>query len=403
MSPFPSLTKLGGQSNFPNLTGLTSGLGGLGTMLGGALGGNPFSFAGAWAQSQADKANKAASLPPTIRQGSTGAYANHARLSHLQPYITKYAAQGGYPEMLAALTALAESDANPMAFNETSFATGLFQALPTSYLYPGGGRGREFRYGGGGRADAGIQGLYDIDRQFQLAQPDFQRAWQQAQQDVSEDGIERFVRAVALAQRYENYEDPYSKTNNNVRRIAAEIYGQFYPPTPPVADPTGEAALGAVSPAAAALGRFQAVSQFDLPLDPQIAAAFCGPAAAIAFARWNGRMPTTSEALNLARQVGWSTGPAGMGGPQNLINMLQTWGIQAELTNRIDPARMIREVQAGRPVIIDTPLHYYQITGYNPQLDQFQFGDGVGRGRWSSLANLGQWNFGDPRSVIYAR
>lgn len=144
------------------------------------------------------------------------------------------------------------------------------------------------------------------------------------------------------------------------------------------------------------------VSQYDLGLPQDVADAFCGPSAAIWFAQRYGRTPSTLEAMNLAKEVGWNTdqGMAGVGSEVTLLNRL---GIPA-VQGLPDTARIIREVQAGRPVIINTPGHYFQITGYNAQTGGFTFGDAVGRkagAAGATLSQLSQFGFGAPDAAIY--
>jgi len=72
-----------------------------------------------------------------------------------------------------------------------------------------------------------------------------------------------------------------------------------------------------------------------------------------------------------------------------------------------DWARVAQEVQAGRPVIVDTPKHYYTVSGFDPQTGQFEFGQSAGvlkaskgrtRYRPEELEGLGM---GAPRATIY--
>lgn len=104
------------------------------------------------------------------------------------------------------------------------------------------------------------------------------------------------------------------------------------------------------------------LSQFsDASIPFEVAASLCGPAAAIAFARVNGRSPSLKEAQALAESVGW-TASAGMAGPQSQQKLLQKMGIEADLTPSADWARVTTDVQAGKPVIISTPRHYFTVS-----------------------------------------
>jgi flagellum-specific peptidoglycan hydrolase FlgJ len=147
--------------------------------------------------------------------------------------------------------------------------------------------------------------------------------------------------------------------------------------------------------------RPRGTSQNDLGLPPNIAAAFCGPAAAIEFVRQTGRDPTVQEALNLARAVGWNEN--GMNGPTRAVNLINRLGGSAVLGN-VDEPRIRAEVQAGRPIIIDTLGHYYQLIGYNEATGGYVMGDAVGRRAGANglpLDRLGTLGYGPARSAIY--
>lgn len=109
------------------------------------------------------------------------------------------------------------------------------------------------------------------------------------------------------------------------------------------------------------------ISQFSDPQIPfEVAASLCGPAAAIAFARVNGRNPTLKEAQALAEGVGW-TAAAGMAGPASEQALLRKMGIEAELTPSADWQRVTADVQSGKPVIISTPRHYFTVSDVDDQ------------------------------------
>jgi hypothetical protein len=142
-------------------------------------------------------------------------------------------------------------------------------------------------------------------------------------------------------------------------------------------------------------------------LSAEEALAVCGPAAAVAFARANGRNPTLREAKELAQNLGlWDVG-AGMHGPSSQVQLLEKMGVPASLQPGTDWTKVAQEVQAGRPVIIDTPQHYFTVSGYDPQTGQFEFGQSAGvlraskgrtRYRPDEIAGLGM---GAPRATIY--
>src|SRR5262245_11953615 len=86
----------------------------------------------------------------------------------------------------------------------------------------------------------------------------------------------------------------------------------------------------AIGGAASALGTkaqqtYQDISQFGNPeLTSDEAYSACGPAAAVRFAQRFGRNPTLREAVDIAKEVGWSAaqGMAGIASEQQLLNKL---------------------------------------------------------------------------------
>lgn len=142
-------------------------------------------------------------------------------------------------------------------------------------------------------------------------------------------------------------------------------------------------------------------------LDAETADAVCGPAAAIAFARKLGRNPTMTEAVNLAKQVGW-TAAAGMAGPASQLRLLQSMGIPASLEDGPpDEAKMIASIQAGNPVTVSTPGHYFVAEGYDPATGKFNFGESArvlkasGGNPWYTLEEIGTLKMGSPRGALY--
>jgi flagellum-specific peptidoglycan hydrolase FlgJ len=142
----------------------------------------------------------------------------------------------------------------------------------------------------------------------------------------------------------------------------------------------------------------QALSKAD-------ADAACGPAAAVAFARRNGRNPTLDEAVALAREVGW-TPDAGMAGPASQVKLLQKMGIAATLTG-VDEQRIAADVQAGNPVTLDTPGHYFVAEKYDPSTGKFDFGNSAkvlrasGGQSWFTLQEAAQLGMGAFRAAIH--
>lgn len=140
-------------------------------------------------------------------------------------------------------------------------------------------------------------------------------------------------------------------------------------------------------------------------LSSEEAYAACGPAAAIAFARRNGRNPTLDEAVNLAREVGW-TPQQGMAGPASQVKLLEKMGIAATLGG-VDENKIRADVQRGNPVIIDTPGHYFVAERYDPQSGKFDLGQSAralkaSAGQtWYTLGELARLGMGAARSAIF--
>jgi hypothetical protein len=120
------------------------------------------------------------------------------------------------------------------------------------------------------------------------------------------------------------------------------------------------------------------VSQFgDSQLTTSQAYAACGPAAAVNFAQHYGRNPTLSEALNLAKTVGWteSTGMAGIGSEQQLLGKL---GVPTKMLGS-DWGSIANEAKTGNPVTISTYSpgtggHYFYADNYSPDTGAFHVG-----------------------------
>jgi len=163
-------------------------------------------------------------------------------------------------------------------------------------------------------------------------------------------------------------------------------------------------------------GTLRGVSQNELGLPANIAQAFCGPSAMDAFVSAFGRAPTATEALNLGREWGWTPSDGMSRGPTSVVGMINDWlrregvqGVQASLGTP-DPNRIISELQAGRPVLIDTGGaggnngHYFQIIGYNQASGTFLFGDAVGKRSGNvgqTLQGIANFGYGAPRAAIY--
>jgi soluble lytic murein transglycosylase-like protein len=152
------------------------------------------------------------------------------------------------------------------------------------------------------------------------------------------------------------------------------------------------------------------VSQFALGLSSADAAAFCGPAAAIAFAKTYGRNPTADEAKALAAQVGWNPSQ-GMAGVQSEQKLLQSMGVPTTLESTVDWGHVAQDAAGGNPVILDTPGHYYYVDGVKQGPNgeqQFHVGtsgtDLRGGGEWMTSAQINAMpqSGGAVRAALYA-
>jgi hypothetical protein len=138
--------------------------------------------------------------------------------------------------------------------------------------------------------------------------------------------------------------------------------------------------------------------------------AACGPAASVAFARATGHDLTLDEAAAAARLVGW-TAWGGMAGPRSELALLASMGIEAhqrgESEDTIEWDRVIGDVQAGIPVMVVTPLHYYVVEGYDATTGKFDFGNsalilaGARKQRWFTPDEIAWLGYGSPFTTIH--
>lgn len=169
---------------------------------------------------------------------------------------------------------------------------------------------------------------------------------------------------------------------------------------------TASPASGAPSPSSLA-SRNLISNQFDYAnqLSPAEVAAACGPTAALAFARFYGRDPTIAESMRLAKQVGW-TPSLGMAGPNSEVALLGKLGVTSTYDPKANAMTVAQEVQAGRPVIVDTPNHYYAIDSYNPQTGQYHVGgSGLalrGGSDWMTWTQIGAHGGGTRGAITVA-
>src|SRR4051794_17952655 len=142
------------------------------------------------------------------------------------------------------------------------------------------------------------------------------------------------------------------------------------------------------------------------------ALAACGPAAAVAFARATGRALTLDAAVAAARAVGW-TATRGMTGPYGEQALLSRLNIASEVAVGLDPARIKRELQAGRPVIIRTggqgavTGHYFVAERLDAASGRYDLAQSAlvlraaGGRRWFGPYEISSLGVGAPTHTIY--
>jgi hypothetical protein len=142
-------------------------------------------------------------------------------------------------------------------------------------------------------------------------------------------------------------------------------------------------------------------------LDTETALAVCGPAAAIAFARTQGRNPTLREATELAKTVGWTV-EHGMAGPASQQKLLEKMGIESVLEEgKPDVNKVIAAVSSGTPVILSSPGHYYVAEQYDPKSRRFNLGESAkvlkasGGNSWYTLDEIANLGMGSIRAALY--
>jgi len=138
-------------------------------------------------------------------------------------------------------------------------------------------------------------------------------------------------------------------------------------------------------------GHVDVPNQFASQLSSQDAYAACGPVAAVAVARWLGRNPTVAEALERAKQNGWTVN-GGMNGIANEKRLLDAMNIPARMETQIDWQHLQKEASAGSPVVLSTPKHYWVIDDYDMQRQLYHVGQSglvmKGGADWMSAAQI---------------
>jgi hypothetical protein len=164
---------------------------------------------------------------------------------------------------------------------------------------------------------------------------------------------------------------PFAETQTYVREIlnnegVARIPDQ-------VLASRGGAQTAATAPSTTG-ATYRDISQFG---DPQLttdeAYTACGPAAAVRFAQRFGRNPTLREAVDLAKDVGW-TAQQGMAGIASEQRLLERMGIKTKLVSGPDWGTFANEARTGNPVVISTRGHYFTADNWDPATNRFHVG-----------------------------
>jgi hypothetical protein len=138
-------------------------------------------------------------------------------------------------------------------------------------------------------------------------------------------------------------------------------------------------------------------NQFAANLSVQEAYAACGPAAAVAVARFLGRSPTVAEALQQAKQVGW-TPQGGMNGIANEKRLLDAMHIRAQIETPLNWRHVQADASRGTPVIVSTPNHYWVIDDYDPITREYHVGQSGlayrGGAEWMTAERIQQFGGG---------
>jgi hypothetical protein len=203
--------------------------------------------------------------------------------------------------------------------------------------------------------------------------------------------------------------------NHDAGRIAPSTQGYIHdiltaaPQTSPAANP-GPAAAEAAPNSAKPLKGITPYQWGSESLATGVADAICGVIAAKVFAAVNGREMTLAEALDMARKTGTWDSENGMHGIESTAKLVRSLGGNATV-GEAHPRTMVEELQAGRPVILDTPHHYFVAEDYDPQTGKFDLGNsartlarvGPNGNTWFTLAEISGLGMGDVRGAIYAR
>ncbi|MBC7460716.1 MAG: hypothetical protein H7287_05085 [Thermoleophilia bacterium] len=160
-------------------------------------------------------------------------------------------------------------------------------------------------------------------------------------------------------------------------KTAGEIVGRLDPAAaekikPPVIEQAPPPAPAPPPVAQRGPGNFTP-NQYNTFAAPNGATA-CSVVAAMGLARAAGKDPSAADAMAIALNHNYARGQGMMsGGSDSVVAMLADMGVGANASAGIDKARMIRSVQAGKPVVMATRGHFWVAEGYNPATDEFDF------------------------------
>ena len=148
-----------------------------------------------------------------------------------------------------------------------------------------------------------------------------------------------------------------------------------------------------------------------LGLDWNAAIATCGIAAAVAFARANGRTPTFGEALELARATGeWNADVGMTRGSAGQVALLKRLGVDAHIAP-LNPSVIDTELDRGMPVQINAygnGGHFFVLSNYRdtPRGREYYFGNSTAilgaanRRTWFRLDELESLGVGRPSEMV---
>jgi hypothetical protein len=354
----------------------------------------PNAVASAWGQGmptapQARPSQAAMSGPIARAQQRAAAAAEGPTTRHSETYsalFTQIAAEEGVPADY--LAALADTERSGIAAVSPAGARGMMQVVPgQGYDLPG----EDWR----DPATSIRQGARALKAKFAAT-----GSWDAAAAAYFGYGTD------AGGQTTEGYLRAFQQNLQEIRRRQ--------PPTTPTSQsrPADASYVPSPAPGMRPLKGLTVAQYGSESLATGAADYICGPIAAQAFVRSQGRNPTLQEALDLARALGVIDPTLGMHGIESTATLIRKLG-GAATVGAADRQRMAGEIQAGRPVIVNTRLHYFVAEDYDPATGRFDFGNSAaslrasGGRTWYTLEELatltiGQQAVGPARGAIYA-